>query len=290
MKRMTNFQNFKAFIKMTKRQSNTIRLNDVVCHYYYVDNGKKETIVFVHGFGSSHLVYSSVSELLQDYNIVLISLPGFSNTKIETHVNPTVEWYGKTVSDVINVLPVKVDHIVLHSFSTMYAQMLSSKIKNEIKTITLAGFVTPKIADPKNFMNLRRVIYLTKKQHAEWIEFLYHDKLPRWFIAIARRRAIAFQWKNFKHSVNVVMQNIAYFELHKNINTYIPKLNNLYIMRGKSDRLTTEDMQKSVEAHLGTRKRTYLIDECGHNPFFERPVETAKILREIFNHGYKKKV
>ena len=108
-------------------------------HYYHaeVSSPKKNTVIFLHGWGSnSTLWFSSTLPLIeQGYELYYVDLPGFG--KSQTPVRPFfLEDYAQTASNFIKKLQIKNPILVGHSFGGKTAIRIASK-----KIMSLAGLI-----------------------------------------------------------------------------------------------------------------------------------------------------
>ena len=97
---------------------------------------KKETIVFLHGSGLSHIVWSLVEQFFsnKNFNVLSIDLPGHGNSEgpcLDT-IEKIAEWLEKVFVEL------KLDNIILGwSFSRMFRMLeYSYKYKSRLQKIS----------------------------------------------------------------------------------------------------------------------------------------------------------
>ena len=103
-----------------------------------IDNSK-DTIVFLHGSGLSHIVWSLTEQFFSNkkFNVLSIDLPGHGNSEgpcIDT-IEKIAEWLEKVF------LELKLDNIILvgHSQGCLEALEYSFKYKDRLKKIVFVG-------------------------------------------------------------------------------------------------------------------------------------------------------
>tara|TARA_B100001057_G_scaffold756_1_gene690 strand:+ start:3272 stop:4048 length:777 start_codon:yes stop_codon:yes gene_type:complete len=102
-------------------------------------DSSKETIVFLHGSGLSHIVWSLTEQFFSNkkFNVLSIDLPGHGNSEgpcLDT-IEKIVDWLEKVFSNL------KLNNLILvgHSQGCLEALEYSFKYKNRIKKIVFIG-------------------------------------------------------------------------------------------------------------------------------------------------------
>ena len=95
---------------------------------------KKETIIFLHGSGLSHIVWSLVEQFFsnQNYNVLSIDLPGHGNSEgpcLKT-IEEIADWLEKVF------IKLKLEKVILVGHSQGCLEMLeySNKYKSRLKS------------------------------------------------------------------------------------------------------------------------------------------------------------
>ena len=119
-------------IKMKKR------INDVDVNY--VNYGKKDaesTLVYLHGWGQNIAMMKPIADPFdEEFNIIIIDLPGFGESSEPTHVW-TLDEYVECVKEIVDSLGVKNPILLGHSFGGKISLMYASKY--DVKKLVLFG-------------------------------------------------------------------------------------------------------------------------------------------------------
>lgn len=124
---------------MQKPTERDIVIRGQLIHYYSVgtEDNKKDTIIFLHGWGSnSTLWFSSTIGLSENgFNLVYIDLPGFG--KSQSPKQPLhLEDYAQIVSEFVEKISITKPILIGHSFGGKVAARIASK-----KMIQLGGLI-----------------------------------------------------------------------------------------------------------------------------------------------------
>jgi pimeloyl-ACP methyl ester carboxylesterase len=119
-------------IKMKKR------INDVDVNY--VNYGKKDaesTLVYLHGWGQNIAMMKPIADPFdEEFNIVIIDLPGFGESSEPTHVW-TLDEYVDCVKEILDSLEIDNPILLGHSFGGKISLMYASKY--QVKKLVLFG-------------------------------------------------------------------------------------------------------------------------------------------------------
>lgn len=118
----------------------TILINDK--KVAYSDVGEGNVILFLHGWGTSKLVYSNLIDILSaKYRCISIDLPGFGGSDIIEHI--TLTKISNIISKVVKKLNIKKFNLIGHSLggavSLVYA---SNNLEHVNKLVLISPFVT----------------------------------------------------------------------------------------------------------------------------------------------------
>lgn len=102
-------------------------VNDININYIKYGNNKKDTVVLLHGWGQNIDMMKPVGNYLEDdYNILIIDLPGFGES-----TEPTYAWslddYVEAVRKIIEKEKIKNPIVMGHSFGGKLAILYAAK-------------------------------------------------------------------------------------------------------------------------------------------------------------------
>lgn len=103
-----------------------IRIHDVDIHYVRY-GGKKNPIVFLHGWGQNIEMMQPIAEPMQEnHNIIILDLPGYGKSSEPTFCW-TVQDYVECIHDLLHTLKVENPILVGHSFGGKISLLYASK-------------------------------------------------------------------------------------------------------------------------------------------------------------------
>ena len=99
----------------------------------------KETIIFLHGSGLSHIVWSLIEQYLsnQNYNVLAIDLPGHGNS--EGNCLKSIEEISDWLEKVFKELNISELTIIGHSQGCLEALEYSSRYSKRVKNLIFVG-------------------------------------------------------------------------------------------------------------------------------------------------------
>ena len=113
------------------------RLKDVDINYLYNDNNKKDTLVFLHGWGQNIQMMMPIAEPFnKECNILVVDLPGYGQSSEPTSIW-TVYDYAECINELVHELKIKNPILIGHSFGGKISLVYASKYKT--KKLVLFG-------------------------------------------------------------------------------------------------------------------------------------------------------
>lgn len=113
---------------------------------YYTENGKGNTIVFLHGFLENIKIWEYFNNKLSDnYHVVCIDLPGHGKSAKETNEVNRMEDIADKVNEVLEYLGVNQGVIIGHSMGGYVSLAFADKYKNKVRGLGL--FYSTSLAD-----------------------------------------------------------------------------------------------------------------------------------------------
>ncbi len=104
---------------------------------FYVEQGEGASVLFLHGWGSSHLDFLGTANVAKTFfRCINLDLWGFGQSEQPKEVWSTKD-YAEAVLDFIDKLKIKSLHVVGHSFGGKIASYLCAKYPKRFKSLTL---------------------------------------------------------------------------------------------------------------------------------------------------------
>ena len=182
--------------------------------YEAIDNQKEEWVVFVHGIGGSTKTWKKqIEEFSEDYNLLLLDLPGHGLNADKTIHKVDSQLLHDGIRETLDHLQIDSAHFVGLSLGTIVIANFAVAYPDYVKTIILGGsslklkgiykgavmfanaikrivpyeflykffawFMMPKKHHEKSrLIFLREVVKLKKETMFAWIEYLKHTYYP----------------------------------------------------------------------------------------------------------------
>ncbi len=262
---------------MTK---NELIINDTKLTYLYKNNNSKRTMLFIHGFNSSALFAEKLFDLDNNFNLILVNLPGSRENPIDREI--TLEEQSKIIWKFINKLNKKKIIVLGHSLG---GSILAKIWKNrKIDELIFLSTIHPYMGEVATYRLLQKIKSGGSKLSKIPFDILLKGDSNK---AIPK----ASDWVKAFMKPPVGLKDI----LHKEI------LNDEYIQtKLKGELLKIKKPMKfavgSKDHIIGTKqfeeyvnnrlnKKVNSFPNSGHNPIKDRP----KLVNEWLNGLYQKK-
>ncbi|WP_291952809.1 alpha/beta hydrolase [Campylobacter sp.] len=165
--------------------------------YEIVNQKYEKTILILHGWGSNkELMKQAFKDCLGEYKQIYLDLPGFGNSSIDVAMDSYA--YAKVVEDFINVIEVKIDFLMGHSFGGKIATLMCKDgIYKGLILLSSAGVVLPKSFKIKFKITLFKIL-----KH-----FPYSETIRRFFISKDVQGMNEIMYETFKKVVDESIEN-----------------------------------------------------------------------------------
>ena len=238
-----------------------------------VFDNKKDTIVFLHGSGLSHIVWSLAEQFFsnKNFNVMSIDLPGHGNSEgpcLET-IEKIADWLEKVF------LELNLDQVILAGHSQGCLEMLeySYKYKSRVKKLVFIGGsyrmpVNQTLIDLAKNGDSEAVKLMMKWSFKDYKKFIGGNPVekiiqsPRDISEILATDLIACN--NYSNGSNAV----------KEIDC--PTM----VILGSDDKMVNLEVGKKF-ANLIKNSITHIIEECGHMIMIEKAFEMREKVLEF---------
>lgn len=103
----------------------------------YLDVGKGEEIVFIHGLGNRIQAWAPQLELTSQYRLIIIELRGHGDSPEKDNLQ--VEIFAKDIIEVLDFLTIEKAHFVGLSLGGIVALEICKRFKNRVKSLILCN-------------------------------------------------------------------------------------------------------------------------------------------------------
>lgn len=250
----------------------------------FIDHGAKETVVLLHGLGSSGAEWNKVVYgINENYNVIVLDLAGFGKSKKPTDVEYTPLFHANNVIETLNELNINKNiTLVAHSLSTLIAPyiILDPRTKN---WSSRAFFCSPPYYGIKQY----KLKPLEKVNPTKALTTLYNhiisspEEILRWLPIAKSMGIIPSVFEVSEKNLHAYSSSIEHTILKQNV---LPLLQQIKIpvtfLHGKMDPLVLQEEFLSLMPKL-ENNFTYLPVIAGHR--VQGPMR--KKLVELINHN-----
>ncbi len=266
----------------------------------YVETGKGQTIIFIHGLGAnlSHWL-KVVHELTTSYHCIAIDLPGYgwSQREVNTHGEDHIQFYAEAVNEFIKKKKIKDPIIAGHSMGGHVAMVMALQNKEIKKLILVApggGLENYSESEKQSIVNSLSVSYFEDQDEAAIrsnLKRVFYNE-PADAEQLAQYRIQMRNCSNFKLYCENVVLGVKGAMKHTVRDSLkflsIPVL----LVYGANDAAipnktfrpdeTTEEVGKEAAALIPDCKLE-IIPEAGHMVLYEKNKELCEAIRKFLN-------
>ena len=236
-----------------------IKINDVDVNYVNYGNKEKDTVVYLHGWGQNIEMMKPVADpFSDDFNIVIIDLPGFGLSSEPTYVWTLYDYVEciKTLLDSLNIEePILVGHSFGGKISLLYASMYPVK--------KLVLFASPfKKEIKKESLKLKTLKTLKKVPGIKKLE------------GFAKKHIGSTDYKNASEHMRKIMVEHVNLDLTNEVKKIkCPTL----LLWGTSDDAVPVERAYELESLINDAG-VVIYDNCTHYAYLERLNQTINVL------------
>ncbi|MGO9138720.1 MAG: alpha/beta fold hydrolase [Syntrophales bacterium] len=249
----------------------------------YLEGGKGETVILLHGFGSNKDSWTAFAKYLKGYHLVIPDVPGFGESSQVPTDRYDVDSQVGRIDRFVQVLKLDKFHMAGNSLGGAFTATYGAKHPEKILTLALldtAGAPSPNKSELVVQLENGNNLLLANNTEAfhKLMALVYVKPLP---IPTSFMKIIAADW-------------IAHAEFNKKIwNDWQPSQFTLapvlplvqapvLIIWGDQDKLTDVGGVTFLEKNL-KNYRTVIMKDTGHCPMMEKPEETARAYMSFLN-------
>jgi pimeloyl-ACP methyl ester carboxylesterase len=246
----------------------------------YLEGGKGETVLLLHGFGSNKDAWTPFAKYLKGYHLVIPDIPGFGeSSQVPTNSYDIDSQVGR-IDRFVEVLKLDVFHMAGNSLGGAYAATYGAKHPEKVLSITLIdtfGALSQNKSELAMLMEKGdspfQINSIEDYNRLMNMVFVNRPKIPASFRKILADDFIAHTEFNMKIWNDMQVKEFSKFSIGPALSQIqIPVL----IIWGDQDKLTDIGGVAFLEKHL-KKYETVILKDTGHCPMMERPEETAKI-------------
>ncbi len=251
----------------------------------YLEGGKGEAILLLHGFGGDKYLWMRFARYLTDlYRVAIPDLPGFGESSQIPTATYDADSQVKRIDRFVRALDIERFHLAGNSMGGLLAALYAAAYPEKVITLSLlapAGVESPR---PSELVLLLRkgINPLIAGSPAEYdrllgLCFVKPPFVPAEFKKMLAADAVSHRGFNEKiwNDMRLHRGRDGSFSPESHLEPYLPKLlAPVLVLWGDSDRVLDAGGAAVLEKKLRTA-RVVVMKETGHMPMLEKPRETA---------------
>jgi len=260
-----------------------IKVEGINVKYDEFGKDNEKIVVFLHGLGSSYIVWRDIPEALSKYfHTIALDLVGFGGTD-KPHENYTISYFCQFLDKFLNKIGIdnlKKINVIAHSLggyiALEYAIINKTRIKKLIlfNSSGLLGKPTPLLNDYLDAaLTNDPVLRYNKLKNV--FENLLADRI-RLLPIIVDMFISTINMPGAKHAFESAFENSTSTTLDLNLIKKIKEIPCLIIW-GEKDKLIPVTFAEKFKRVLDNA-RILIIRDAGHSPFIEKPAITYQLL------------
>ena len=264
----------------------TIQVDDH--RWVYLEGGKGDTILFVHGFGMEKDGWGLFPKAFsRSHRLILPDLPGFGENSRRNSANYDVPSQVKRLNRFVETLGLDRFHVVGSSMGGYIAGFYASEYPEKVKSLALfnpAGVNAPVPSD----LWLRyaetgeiALVYRTREGFEEILRLLFYQVPPVPGVFKAYFAELGASNYAFYGKVLRDLERGGRDQLEPRLSRVQART---LVVWGAEDRILHVSGAEIFKNGLKTVK-VVILDRCGHVPFFEKRAETVKIYKDFLAGG-----
>jgi len=254
----------------------------------YLEGGKGETVVLVHGFGAEKDHWTPMSEYLADkYHLVIPDLPGMGESSKRDDLSYDVESQAERIHHFLKKINTGKVFIAGNSMGGNIAGIFAAKYPDEVSGLILidtAGITAPEKSDLTKSLEsgVNPLIVNNVEDYDRLMKFGFVNPpyIPGPVKTLLAEQAV----KNKPHNEKV------WSDMNRKpvmLQDWLSKLKMpVLIIWGDKDRIINVSCVQVLEKSL-KNYRTHIMKDCGHAPMLERPEETAGYIIKFIQNDIK---
>lgn len=249
----------------------------------YLEGGKGQTIVLIHGYSANKDNWNQMAKLLTDhYRVVIPDLPGHGESSKLLSKSYTIRDQIQRLNAFLSKLGIKEFHLAGSSMGGTIAGGYAVQYPKQVKSLALfcsGGVRSPERSDAS--LALEQGDYpleVTSLEDFDTIMSYVFHKPP--FMPSFLKNYFFKMSKNNQSINNKILKDLTseHYSLEPNLKSIKAKT---LILWGGEDRILHVSSVEVFEKILDSK--SVILDDCGHIPMIEKPEETVKHFLEFIN-------
>ncbi len=252
----------------------------------YLEGGKGETVVFLHGgIGSKTQWRSLMQEYLQDYRVIAIDVPGLYVSQTFRFKRHSCRQYGVWLGKVLEQLRLERVHLVGTSLGSAIAAYYAAHNPQQVESLALLAFPGIVAAGEKESgVALQQFLGASQFNTVEDVQAAYSRAFHK--TPALPRIVLRYNLREFQKYRDTLMGMLN--ELLESRPVLMASLRQIkaptLILHGRDDQISPP-VDADYWQHRIPQARYHEIPECGHMIHIEKPEEVARLHKELLRNA-----
>jgi pimeloyl-ACP methyl ester carboxylesterase len=276
---------FKVAIDAQRRSADLVKKEVQVDDHriVYLEGGKGETIILLHGFGGNKDVWTVFAKYLKGYHLVIPDVPGFGESSQVPTDSYSIESQVDRIDRFVELLELDKFHMAGNSLGGAYAATYGAKYPGKVLTLALldtAGVPSQSKSEfVKQLETGNNLLLAGNIDDFDKLMALIYVKMPT--IPPAFKKILVADWNAPAEFDKKIWNDLKPLQL--SLTPVLPLIQApVLILWGDQDKLTDVGGVAFLEKNL-KNYRTVIMKDTGHCPMIEKPEETAKAYMSFLN-------
>jgi abhydrolase domain-containing protein 6 len=249
----------------------------------YVEGGKGETVLLLHGFGGDKDNWMRFSKYLtKRYHVIVPDLPGFGESSKIWSDTYDIKTQVKRLHQYINKIGLKKFHIAGNSMGGLIAVVYAATYPDEVLSLGLLDPLGVIIREPSQLsLEIEKgnnpLVVESVSDYDKLLDFLFVK--PPYIPGLVKSYLAEMAVQSREFNKKVFIEANPGNQLETTIGEIRTKT---LILWGDTDRVFPASgapvLQKGIK-----NSKVIIMKDCGHVPMLERPEETAKYYLEFIS-------
>jgi abhydrolase domain-containing protein 6 len=276
---------FKMAIDAQRRSADLVKKEVQVDDHriVYLEGGKGETIILLHGFGGNKDVWTVFAKYLQGYHLVIPDVPGFGESSQVPTDSYSIESQVERIDRFVELLELDKFHMAGNSLGGAYAATYGAKYPGKVLTLALLDTAGAPSQNKSEFVKQletgNNLLLAGNIDDFDKLMALIYVKMPT--IPPAFKKILVADWIAHAEFDKKIWNDLKPLQL--SLAPFLPLIQApVLILWGDQDKLTDVGGVAFLEKNLKDH-RTVIMKDTGHCPMVEKPEETAEAYRSFLN-------
>ena len=249
----------------------------------YVEGGKGETVLLLHGFGGDKDNWTRFSKYLtKRYHVIVPDLPGFGESSKIWSDTYDIKTQVKRLHQYINKIGLDKFHIAGNSMGGLIAVVYATTYPDEVLSLGLLDPLGVIVREPSQLSleiekGTNPLVVESVSDYDKLLDFLFVK--PPYIPGLVKSYLAEMAVQSREFNKKVFIEANPGNQLETTIGEIRTKT---LILWGDTDRVFPASSAPVLQKGI-TNSKVIIMKDCGHVPMLERPEETAKYYLEFIS-------